>query len=128
MIWITKEHIILLHSDLIASNCGLDGVRDDGMLQSARLAPLQIYDGEQLFPTIIDKAARLAYGLVQNHPFIDGNKRIGAHAMLVVLALNGISLQYTQQELSTTFWKLASAELSFDELKEWIEDHIESNK
>ncbi len=128
MIWITKEQILYLHSELINYTGGLDGLRDDNLLQSALLSPIQTYDSKELFPTLIDKAARLAYGLTQNHPFIDGNKRIGAHAMLVVLALNGISLSYSQEELSDTFKQLADNKISFSELRKWIISHIQNDE
>ncbi len=127
MIWLTKEQILYLHSELITSTGGLDGLRDDNLLQSALLSPMQTYDSKELFPTLVDKAARLACGLTQNHPFIDGNKRIGAHAMLVVLALNGISLSYSQKELSDIFLQLAADEISFNELREWIDSHIRND-
>lgn len=123
MIWLTKQQILSIHSDVIEASGGMDGVRDEGILTSALSSPLQTYDGKELFPTLIDKVARLAYGLTQNHPFIDGNKRIGAHAMLVTLGLNGVSLNYTQQELAQTFWSLASSELSCEQLKNWIQKH-----
>lgn len=124
MIWLTKEHVIYLHSELINSSGGLDGVRDDNLLQSALLSPLQTYNSKELFPTLVDKAARLACGLVQNHPFIDGNKRIGAQAMLIVLFLNKIPLFYSQNELTDIFMQLAADEISFYELREWINVHI----
>ncbi|MGN0805719.1 MAG: type II toxin-antitoxin system death-on-curing family toxin [Candidatus Coproplasma sp.] len=128
MIWLTKEQVIYLHSELIASTGGHDGLRDDNLLQSALLSPMQTYDSKELFPTIIDKAARLACGLTQNHPFIDGNKRIGAHAMLVILALNGISLSYSQKELSDVFLQLAADEVSFEELRSWVYSHIKKDE
>ena len=73
------------------------------------------------------KASRLACGLVQNHPFLDGNKRIGAHAMLVFLALNGISLFYTQDELASVFLKIAAGEIDYDDLLQWVIDHEKSD-
>jgi death-on-curing protein len=124
MIWITKEQVLFLHSELIQATGGLDGLRDDNLLQSALLSPLQTYDGVELFPSLIDKAARLACGLTQNHPFIDGNKRIGAHAMLVILTLNGISLDYTQKELSDIFMQLAQGKIAFEGLRDWIYSHL----
>ncbi len=89
---------------------------------------MQTYDDIELYPTLIDKAARLAYGLTQNHPFIDGNKRIGAHAMLVVLVLNGVSLVYTQKELSDVFLQLASGRIDFEKLKEWVYAHLKNEE
>ena len=123
MIWLSFEQILYLHSELINATGGSDGLRDENLLRSALLAPMQTYNGIELFPSLIDKAARLACGLTKNHPFIDGNKRIGAHSMLVVLKLNGITLDYTQQELSAFFLQLAAGEIDFDELREWVALH-----
>lgn len=102
MIVLTKQQILLLHSQLIFETGGSDGLRDVGLLESAINSHFQQFDNEDLYPTIQQKASRLCFGLVNNHPFIDGNKRIGAHVMLVFLALNGIELEYTQDDLSST--------------------------
>ena len=98
MIRLSKEQVLLLHEQLIAETGGSGGLMNEGMLDSALNAPFQTLGGADAFPSLQHKAARLCYGLVKNHPFVDGNKRIGAHAMLVFLALNGIlvgSLQST---------------------------------
>ena len=126
MIWLSRDQIVYLHSELIKATGGQDGLRDDNLLRSALLSPMQTYNSIGLFPPLIDKAVRLACGLIQNHPFIDGNKRIGAHAMLVTLKLNGISLSYSQQELSSVFLQLASSEIAYDELKDWVQSHIDN--
>ncbi len=84
MTLLTKEQVILLHTHLISETGGLDGIRDEGLLDSAVNAPFQAFDGIDVFPSLQQKAARLGYGLIKNHAFIDGNKRIGAHAMLVI--------------------------------------------
>ena len=96
MIKLTKEQILLLHTQLIETTGGSDGIRDLGLLESALESPFQSYGGEELYPSIQAKAARLCYGLVKNHAMIDGNKRIGCHATLVFLALNGCEIEYTQ--------------------------------
>lgn len=123
MIVLSKEQILFLHSQLISETGGIDGIRDEGLLDSALSAPFQSFGGIDAFPSIQQKAARLAYGLVKNHAFIDGNKRIGTHAMLVFLALNRIELDYTQEELSDTILKVAADEYSFHNLLEWIIQH-----
>lgn len=124
MTWLTEEQLIYLHDELIRATSGSQGLRDKNLLQSALYSPLQTFDSSELFPTIQQKAARLACGLTQNHPFVDGNKRIGAHAMLVVLELNGIQLHYTQRELADTFLQLAASEIGYDELLAWLTSHI----
>lgn len=123
MIVLSKKQILLLHKQLIDSTGGSYGLRDEGLLESAINSPFQQFGNEDLYPTIQQKASRLCFCLVNNHPFIDGNKRIGTHAMLVFLALNGIELEYSQEELSTTILKVASSEISFQQLTNWIIEH-----
>lgn len=123
MIILSKEQIIALHSQLISETGGLDGIRDEKLLESAINAPFQTFDNIEAFPSIQQKAARLGYGLIKNHAFIDGNKRIGTHVMLVFLALNKIELEYTQAELSDTILKVAADEYTFKDLLKWILEH-----
>lgn len=123
MIIISKEQIINLHKQLINETGGSHGLRDERLLDSACNAPFQRFDNQELFPTIQQKSARLAYGLIKNHPFVDGNKRIGTHVMLILLALNGIELNYTQEELYTIILKIASGTAELNKLTEWILNH-----
>ncbi|WP_455720605.1 type II toxin-antitoxin system death-on-curing family toxin [Agathobacter sp.] len=120
---LSKEQILKLHSQLIQQTGGSDGVRDIALLESAIEAPFQSYGGEELYPTIQAKAARLGYGLIKNHCMIDGNKRIGTHSMLVFLALNGIDISYTQKELYEVILRVASGELTYSDLLNWILKH-----
>ena len=120
---LSKEQVLKLHSQLIESFGGSDGVRDENLLDSALESPFQTFDGEELYPTLQAKAARLGYGLIKNHCMIDGNKRIGAHAMLVLLELNGVEIEYTQKELYTTVLAVADGSLDCDELLKWILKH-----
>ena len=110
MKYLTREQVMKLHQVLIETSGGSLGIRDEGMLDSALKTPLQTFDKRELFPTILDKATRLAFGLIKNHPFIDGNKRIGTHAMLIFLALNNIMLSYKDEELI----KFITGSRSFD--------------
>ncbi len=123
MIVLSKSQIRLLHTQLIEQTGGTDGVRDDGLLDSALCAPFQSFDGIDVFPSIQQKAARLGFGLIKNHPFVDGNKRIGAHVMLIFLALNHIELEYTQEELTEIILKVAGGESSYEGLLQWIIQH-----
>lgn len=93
------------------------------MLDSALSAPFQCFDGIPLFSSIMQKAARLGFGIIKNHPFIDGNKRIGAHTMLVFLELNDIRLSYSQEELYTIILGVASSKNTYENLLEWIRSH-----
>ena len=123
MIRLSKEQILLLHAQLIAETGGSGGIRDEALLESAISVPFQAFGGTEAFPSIQQKAARLGYGLVKNHAFVDGNKRIGAHAMLVFLALNKIELEYTQSELADAIFKVAAGEYTFSDLLTWITAH-----
>ena len=123
MIRLTKKQLLLLHEELITETGGAAGIRDEGLLDSALAAPFQSFEGHTPYPSLQQKAARLGYGLVKDHPFVDGNKRIAAHAMLVFLALNGVELDYTQEELSDTFLNLAAGKIGFEELLQWVLAH-----
>lgn len=120
---LSKEHFVLLHDEIISTSGGTTGIRDEGLLDSAIQAPFQSFDNQDLYPSIQQKATRLAFGLIKNHPFVDGNKRIGVHAMLVFLALNGIDLSYEQSELSDLIIKVAIGELEEQDLLQWIISH-----
>ena len=124
MIWLTEEQVMRLHADMLKHTGGGEGLRDRGMLLSSLSSPFATFSGVSLFPTILEKAVRLGSGLTQNHPFVDGNKRIGVHAMLVTLALNGILLDYTQEDLVKVSLALASGKIGYDELLVWVKERI----
>ena len=92
-----RAHIVIFDSRNI--EC-CEALFDEGMRDSALNTPFQTFEGEGIYPSLQQKAARLCFGLVKNHPFLDGNKRIGIHAMLVFLALNVVELRQFQIELS----------------------------
>lgn len=100
MIRLSKEQVISLHERLIEATGGSNGIRDAGMLDSALANPFQSFEDEELYPSVQAKAAQLCFGIVKNHPMVDGNKRLGTHVILVFLALNGYELLYTQKEQS----------------------------
>ena len=123
MIRLSAEQVKLLHDDLIAETGGLSGVRDEDLLDSALNLPVQTFDGQALYPSVQQKAARLCFSLVNNHPFVDGNKRIGVHTMLVFLALNGVELMYTQTELISFGLSVADGSMSYEQILRWIMAH-----
>ena len=124
MIVLSKELVLMLHQELIDETGGSAGLKDEGLLESALAAPFQSYDAQDLFPSIYQKAARLGFGLASNHAFVDGNKRIGAHAMLVFLELNDIQINYSQEELSNIFLEIAAGNKGYEELLNWIITHL----
>lgn len=123
MIRLTKKQVLMLHTQLIESTGGSDGIRDEGMLDSALESPFQSFGGEELYPSIQAKAARLCYGLVKNHAMVDGNKRIGTHTMLVFLAVNGYELKYTQKELYELILCVADRKKEYEDILSWILEH-----
>lgn len=122
---LSKEQILMLHSQLIEQSGGINGIRDYNLLESAIESPFQVFAGSELYPTIQAKGTRLGYGLIKNHCMLDGNKRIGAHAMLVFLALNGIELQYTQKELYEMVLAVADSSLEYEDMLRWVLEHQE---
>ena len=119
---LSKNQVTALHSALIREFGGIDGIRDEGLLESALAAPFQTFGGEPVYPSLQAKAAQLGFGLIRNHPFVDGNKRIGAHTMLVFLAVNGIELRYEQQELIDIVLSVAAGQIDRQGLLQWILD------
>ena len=123
MIKLNKRQVIMLHKQIIKETGGEIGLRDENLLESALLAPFQSFENRDLFPSIQAKAARIGYGIIKNHPFLDGNKRIGAHLMLVFLCLNEIELTYRQDELIDIILMVASRKKTYENLLDWIIEH-----
>lgn len=121
---LTKKHILALHQALIDEFGGTPELRDEGLLDSAINMPYQTFGGVDLYLGIVEKAGRLGYGLINNHPFVDGNKRIGAHAMLVFLAINDVILEFGDDELIEVILAVAAGEVSDKELTSWLNNHI----
>ena len=125
MIRLTKEEILILHDQLVERYGGARGVRDENLLDSALNAPFQGYGGYEFYPSVIQKAVRLCFGLVMNHPFYDGNKRIGAMALLVTLDLNRLTLKTNSAELSEIILRLATGSVDDETLLRWVQDQLE---
>lgn len=123
MIELTKDQIIKLHEAIYVRYGGSCGVLNDGMLDSALQAPFQTFGGKELLPDTKDKIIRLAYGLIKNHSFRDGNKRIGALVLLVLLELNGYHVNATNEEFADIIMGIAASEKDDEDLKKWIELH-----
>ena len=124
MIWIGVDDVILIHARVIQSSGGLDGLRDRAALEAAVAAPLQSFGGQDLFPTEIEKIARLGYGLAANHAFIDGNKRIGAMLVQLLLNWNGYKLELKTGDLADMFIAIAYGSADESVLFSWIQAHL----
>jgi death-on-curing protein len=123
MIRFSTEQTLLIHSYLIEVSGGTEGLRDEAALESALRAPFQTFGGEDLYPGKLRKAAALCFGLIQNHPFVDGNKRIGVHLCDVFLELNGIKLEYTDEDLVQLGLSVADGSWGMPDILAWIMRH-----
>lgn len=110
------QQVLLFHDKLIERTGGCAGVRSLPLIESALNRFYASFGGAELYPTIEEKAAASACGLIQNHGFSDGNKRIGAAVLLLILKKNNITLMYTQQELTEIILDIASSKADIPEL------------
>ena len=121
---ILLEDILEFHSELEESDIPVeDGVPDMALLESAVNAPFQTFGDQDLFPSIYEKAARLLYGIANNHAFVDGNKRTAVHAMEVFLIMNRVSLDYTIDEMEVMVIGIADNTLTYEDAARWITEH-----
>ena len=123
---LTYDQIMNIHSVIVDAAGNTDGVRDSGLVEAALAAPFMTFGGEDPHPSIEEKASILCYDLIQNHCFLDGNKRIGVMSMLVFLRINGVSLSFSDKELSDLGYGIASGVLKKDDIRVWVNTHIES--
>ena len=125
MIWITADDVIQIHSLVIQRSGGMDGLRDRASLEAAVSAPMQSFGGQDLYPTTVEKTARLGYGLASNHAFVDGNKRIGAMMTQLLLKWNGFQMSLRSGELADMFIAIADGSAKETDLLAWIQRHLE---
>ncbi len=111
---------------VIKQSGGIDGLRDNGLLDSALNIPFQSFNNEELYPSIQGKAARLCYSIVNNHPFNDGNKRIGILAMLVFLKINHVIIQCQDDDIINLGLGVASGKYDSSYIMEWIILHSQN--
>lgn len=121
---LTLKEVLEIHRQVIERTGGTVGVRDLKALESAIMQPYITFGGEELYPTIVEKAAVLGFSLVMNHPFVDGNKRTAHAAMETFLILNGFEIQASVDEQETVILRLARGELSRERFTEWLREHI----
>ena len=120
MVKLSKEQIILLHSMAINKTGGLDGIRDEGLLESAINSPFQSFGGVELFPQIESKAAHLAFNIINNHPFLDGNKRTAFFAMVQFLEDNDIDIQIETDQAVNLMLDIATDKLTIKDAAKFL--------
>jgi death-on-curing protein len=123
MITLTIDQVLALHDMMLQATGGATGLRDRGALESAIYHAFASFDGNDLYPTTEEKAARQAYAMIRNHPFVDGNKRVGLLVMLVFLELNAIVLRFSQEELIDLGFSVAAGNRDDKAVLEWIQQH-----
>ena len=123
MRFLTLGEVLDLHRRVMEQSGGADGVRDLGGVESAVAQPQMTFGGDELYPTIESKATALCFSLVMNHPFVDGNKRIGHAAMETFLVMNGFEIDANVDDAEKIILTLAAGELSRDELLQWVASH-----
>lgn len=119
----SKDKVLLLHQIIIESTGGSLGIRDEALLESALETAFSGYEGSEFYPSKEEKGARLGYSLIKNHAFVDGNKRIGVYVMLTFLEVNGIRIDYTDDDLIRIGLSVADGSMSYEELLGWIIEH-----
>lgn len=122
--YLSYEEVLDLHRMVLEQSGGRNGVREPGALDSAIHQPRMMFDGEELYSTLAEKAAALGFSLVCNHPFVDGNKRVGHAAMETFLILNGYELSAEIDEQEQIILRLASGILKREELVAWVTLHL----
>src|SRR5262245_17293935 len=123
--YLSVEELLELHRLILEGSGGLGGVRDLGGLESALAQPLMTFDGQPLYPSLVEKAAAMGFSLVCNHPFVDGNKRVGHAAMETFLVLNGWELAANVDEQEAVILRLAAGNLEREEFTAWVTSHIQ---
>lgn len=124
MRFLSVEEVLDLYGRVIEQSGGSAGLRDRGALESAVAQPLQSFGGQELYPTIADKAAAIGFFLIANHPFVDGNKRIGHAALEVTLMLNGFELAAPVDEQEQVVIAVASGKMAREAFSSWVEQHM----
>jgi death-on-curing protein len=121
---LTPDEVIALQRLVLARSGGSPGLREPKALDSAVAQPRMTFGGEDLYPTLVDKAAALGFSLVMNHAFIDGNKRIGHAAMDTFLVLNGAEIAASVDEQERVILDLAAGQLGREAFTAWLRSHV----
>ncbi len=125
MIYLTVEQVMAIHDAVIAAHGGNPAIHDAGMVDSAVNQPQMTWGGQDLYPTLAEKAAALGFSLTKNHGFKDGNKRVGFTAMDTFLRLNGHRIAAPVDDAEATALSVADGRMSRDEFTAWVQAHVE---
>jgi death on curing protein len=121
---LSLAEVLDLHRQVIAQSGGAQGILDLHALESALAQPHMTFDGEELYPSIVEKAAALGFSVIKNHPFVDGNKRTGHAAMETFLVLNGYEISASVEEQEHVILQVATGEMARQEFTAWLRAHV----
>jgi len=124
MQYLNIKQVLLLHKEIIETSGGSFGLRDEGALDSALAQPRATFAQQNLYETLTEKAAALGFSIIQNHAFVDGNKRVGTITMQRFLLLNGYKIQAHVDEQEQVILRVAASEMGRDEFTAWLGEHI----
>lgn len=124
MRYLSIIEVLEIHDQIISASGGSRGIRDIKALESAISQPRLTFNQEDLYPDIVTKASSLCFALVMNHPFIDGNKRVGHAAMEIFLVLNGYEIDADVDEQERLMITLAAGKLSREGFTKWLSEKI----
>ena len=124
MIYLNQNQVLKLHDRIIKEFGGIHGIRNETLLTSALANPLQTFAGLDLYPTIVDKTVQLCFGIIKNHPFLDGNKRLGLHLMLILVHINGLKLDIAHDELIDIIFKVADGTFNRQDFLQALKEKI----
>jgi len=122
--YLSIEQVVELHKEQLARYGGATGLRDRGGLESALARPAMTFGGEDLYADVASKAAALMHSLALNHPFLDGNKRVAAHAAIVFVELNGYEFVATPEELVAITLAVAEGKVQAEALAIWFRQRL----
>jgi death on curing protein len=126
MRYLTLPEVLEAHEHILRQSCGAPGLLNLGALGSALAQPRMTFDGQDLYPTMVEKAAALGFSLIQNHPFVDGNKRTAHAAMEIFLVLNAYQIHATVEEQEDTILKVAAGKSGREAFTAWLRRHVQS--
>jgi death on curing protein len=124
MRYLTVGEVLDIYSGVMQQSGGLVGIRDLGALESAVAQPRMTFDGAELYPTLVEKASALGFSLIENHPFLDGNKRTGHAALETLLVLNGYQISASVDEQVAIILAVASGIVGREAFTDWLRAHI----
>jgi death-on-curing protein len=128
MKYLTPEEVLFIHARLIAETGGLHGLRELALLESAVARPQASFEGRDLYADLFAKATVLLESLVNNHPFLDGNKRTGITAVALFLRINGYRFKATNEDMVAFVLKVAQKQLNFEEVTVWLKKHTQKEQ